>query len=104
MDQKAEHGATLVTNYKGVRFFDEDIGEGTYYRIRADRFSWVGKRAGGWLATCGEMPSDSPSEDPEEDNERTDEHDPEVHIINGVLHTTTAAAAQARGVIMEEDD
>ena len=104
MDQKAEHGATLVTNYKGVRFFDEDIGEGTYYRIRADRFSWVGKRAGGWLATCGEMPSDGPSVDPVEDKERTGEYDPEVHAINGVLRTVIAAAAQAPYVIMEACD
>jgi hypothetical protein len=38
-NQEVEHGATLVAKYKGIRFFDEDIGEGTYYRIRADRFS-----------------------------------------------------------------
>jgi len=111
LEQKAEHGATLVAKYKGIRFFDEDIGEGTHYRVRADRFSWVGKRAGGWLATHGEMPSDGPSEDPAEDKERADEYDPEVYIINGVLHTMIAAAAQAPGVIMvacdedeEEDD
>ena len=72
-NQKVEHGATLVAKYKGIRIFDEDIGEGTYYRIRADRFSWVGKRAGGWLATCDEMPSDDPSEGPSDDKERTDE-------------------------------
>ena len=70
-----EHGATLVAKYKGTRFFDEDIGEGTYHRIRAGRFSWVGKRGGGWLATCSEMPSDGPSEDPAGDKERTDEQD-----------------------------
>ena len=63
-NQKAEHGATLVAKHKSIRFFDVDIGEGKYYRIRADRLSCVGKRAGGWLATCDEMPSDSPSEDP----------------------------------------
>jgi len=27
-NQKAEHGATLVAKYKGIRFIDEDIGEG----------------------------------------------------------------------------
>ena len=65
----------------------------------------MGKRAGGWLAT--EIPSDDPSEDPAGDRERTDEYDPEVHIINGVLRTITATAAQAPSVIMEacdEDD
>jgi len=106
-NQKVEHGATLVAKYKGTGFFGEDIGEGLCYRTWAGRFSWVGKRAGGWLATCDEMPSDDPSEDPAEDKERTDEYVPEVYIINGVLHTITAAAAQARGVIMEacdEDD
>jgi hypothetical protein len=72
-NRKAEHGAKLVAKYKGIRFFDEDIGEGTYYRIRADRFSWVGKRGGGWLATCDKMPSGGPSEGPAEDKERTGE-------------------------------
>ena len=47
-NQKAEHGATPGATYKGTRFFDEDIGEGAYCRIWADRFLWVGKRAGGW--------------------------------------------------------
>ena len=99
-----EHGATLCAKYKGksTRFFDEDIGEGKYNRIRADRFSCLGKRAGGWLATCSEMPSDGPSEDPAENKGRSDEYDPEVYIISSVLHTITAAAAQAPGSIMEE--
>jgi hypothetical protein len=35
----------------------------------------VGKRSGGWLATCDEMPS---VEDPAEDKERTDEYGPGV--------------------------
>ena len=72
-NQKVEHGATLVAKYKGIRFYDEDAGEGTYYRIRADLFSWAGKRRGGWLATCDEVPSGGPSEDPVEDIERPDE-------------------------------
>ena len=54
------------------------------------------------------MPSDNPFEDPAEDKKRTEENDPEVYVINGVLHTLLiAAAAQAPGVIMEafdEDD
>ena len=28
-NQKAEHGATLAAKYKGIRFYDEDAGEGT---------------------------------------------------------------------------
>ena len=27
-NQKVEHGATLVAKYKGIRFYDEDAGEG----------------------------------------------------------------------------
>ena len=77
-----EHGATLVAKYKGICFYDEDAGEGSYYRIRADLFSWAGKRRGGWLATCDEMQSGDPSEDPVEDIERSDEYDPEAYIID----------------------
>ena len=42
-----EHGATLVVKYKGIRLYDEDAGEGAYYRIRADLSSRAGKRRGG---------------------------------------------------------
>jgi hypothetical protein len=93
----------LVAKYKRIRFFDEDIGDGKYYRIRADRFSWVGKRGGGRFATCDEIPSDGPSEDPAEDKERTGECDPGVYI-SGVLRTMITAAARAPGVIMEACD
>ena len=61
-NQMAENGAKLVAKYKGIHFFDADIGTGgTYYRIRSEQFTWAGKRAGGWLATCDEMPSSDPS-------------------------------------------
>ena len=100
-NEKAEHGATLVAEYKGIRFYDKDAGEGSYYRIRADLCSWADKRRGGWLATCGEMPSGGPSEDPVEDIERPDEYDPEVYIINGTLHGMITAADQAPGVVVE---
>jgi len=40
----------LVAKYKGIRFLDEDVNEGTYYRIRSDQFTWIGKTRGGWLA------------------------------------------------------
>ena len=50
------------------------------------------------------MLSDNPSETFAENKERTDEYDPEVCMINGVLHTMIATGAQAPGVIMEEDD
>ena len=98
-----EHGATLVAQYKGIRFY-EDAGEGSYYRIRADLFSWAGKRCGGWLATCDEMPSGDPSEDPVEDIGRSDEYDREVYIINGTLHGMITAADQAPGVVVEARD
>ena len=55
-NQKVENGATLVAKYKGTHFFDAGIEGGTYYRVRSDQFTWAGKRAGGWLATCDEMP------------------------------------------------
>jgi len=29
-NQKVKHGAALVAKYKGIRFFDEDVGKGTY--------------------------------------------------------------------------
>ena len=96
--------ATLVAKYKDIRFHDEDAGEGTYYRIRADLFSWAGKRSGCWLATCDEMPSGDPSEDPAEDIERSDEYDPEVYIINGTFRGMITAADQAPGVVMEARD
>ena len=103
-NQKVEHGATLAAKYKGIRFHDEDAGEGTYYRIRADLFSWAGKRRGGWLATCDEMPPGDPSEDPVEDIEHSDECDSEVHIINGTFHGMITAADQAPGMVMEARD
>ena len=49
-NQKADYRAMLVAKYKGIRFLDEDVDEGTYYRIRSDQFTWIGKTRGGWLA------------------------------------------------------
>ena len=103
-NQKVENGATLVAKYKGIRFFDADIQGGTYYRIRSDHFTWAGKRAGGWLATCDEMPSSDPSEDPADDKERSVEYDPEVYLINVELHRMIGEADQAAGIIMEAAD
>jgi len=54
-NRKVENEAKLAAKYKGTRFFDADIEEGTYNRVRSDQFTWAGKRAGGWLATCDEM-------------------------------------------------
>ena len=93
-----------VAKYKGIRFYDEGAGEGTYFRIRAGLFSWAGKRRGGWLATCDEVPSGDPSEDPVEDIGRSGEYDPGVYIINGTLHDMITAAGQAPGVVMEARD
>jgi len=67
---KAEYGAMLVAKYKGTRFLDENVNEGTYYRIQSDQFTWIGKTKGGWLVICEEMPSSAPSENPAEDKER----------------------------------
>ena len=77
---------------------------GNYYRVRSDPFTWAGKRAGGWLATCDEMPSSSPSEDPAGDKECSGEYDPEVYVINEELHRMIAEADQAAGIIMEAAD
>ena len=104
LEPEGEHEATLAAKYKGIRFYDEDAGEGTYYRIQAGLFSWAGKRRGGWLATCDEMLSGDLSEDPVEDIERPDEYDSEVYIINGTLHGMITAADQASGVVMEARD
>ena len=103
-NQKVENGATLVAKYKGIRFFDADIEGGTYYRIRSDHFTWAGKRAGGWLATCDEMPSSDPSEDPADDKGRSVEYDPEVYVINVELHRMIGEADQAADIIMEAAD
>ena len=100
-NQKVENGAALVAKYKGIRFFDAGIEGGTYYRVRSDQCTWAGKRAGGWLATCDEMPSSGPSEDPAEDKKRSDEHDPEVYVINVELHRMIVEVDQAACIIME---
>ena len=100
-NQKVENGATLVAKYKGTHFFDAGIAGGTYYRVRSDQFTWAGKRAGGWLATCDEMPSSGPSEDPVEDKERSDEQYPELYVINAELHRMIVEVDQAACIIME---
>jgi len=103
-NQKVENGAALVAKYKGIRFFDAGIEGGTYYRVRSDQCTWAGKRAGGWLATCDEMPSSGPSEDPAEDKERSSEYDPEEYVINVELHRIIVEADQTAGIIMEAAD
>jgi len=103
-NQKVGNGATLVAKYKSIRFFDAVIEGGTYYRARSDQFTWAGKRAGGWLATCDETPSSGPSEDPVEDKERSDEQYPELYVINAELHRMIVEADQAAGIIMEAAD
>ena len=100
----SEDAHAEIAKYKGTRFFDADIEGGTYYRARSDQFTWAGKRAGGWLATCDEMPSSGPSEDPAEDKKRSDEHDPEVYVINVELHRMAVEADQAAGIITEAAD
>ena len=103
---KPENGAALVAKYNGMRFFDDDTddGMGAYFRIRSDTFSWLGKRQGGWAATCDEVPSGDPSEDPAGDIELTDEYEPERYVINESLHTMIAKALQAPGVVLVDED
>jgi hypothetical protein len=50
-------------------FFDDDEGDGGYFRIRSDRFNWKGKRGGGWVITCDQMLGEDPSTDLPEDKE-----------------------------------
>jgi len=57
--------ANFIKNYTGIRFYDEDEDWG-YFRIRPDRFSWKGEKAGGWAVVC-DMRYDNPAHDPEED-------------------------------------
>ena len=56
--------AKLRKKYKGFRFFDDDEDEGGYFRIRSDRFTWKGKRSGGWVVVCDKMPDEVPAHDP----------------------------------------
>ena len=105
-DVKPENGAALVAKYNGMHFFDDDTdgSMGAYFRIRSGTFSWLGKRQGGWAATCDEMPSGGPSEDPVRDIEPTDEYKPERYVINKSLHSMTARALQAPGVVHVDED
>ncbi len=42
-------------------FFDDDEGDGGYFRIRSDRFNWKGKRGGGWVITFDHILGEDPS-------------------------------------------
>ena len=50
--------AKLIKKYQGIRFFDDNDDEDVYFRIRSDRFTWIGKRSGGWVVVCDTMSDD----------------------------------------------
>ena len=66
--------AKLIKKYEGIRFFDDDAVDGGYYRIRSDRFTWKGKKSGGWVVVCDKMPDEDPSHDPDDDGEIEDDN------------------------------
>ena len=64
MDSGRVAEARLIKKYQGIRFFDDDDDEDRYFRIRSDRFTWIGKRSGGWVIVCDTMPDKDPAHDP----------------------------------------
>lgn len=94
--------AKLIKNYKGIRFFDED-DDGGYFRIRSDRFSWKGKKAGGWVVVCDKMPDEDPAHDPQGDADITEHEDLFEYVINAGLHTMISAARQAPGILIVDE-
>jgi len=95
--------AKLIKNYKGIRFYDEDE-DGGYFRIRSDRFSWKGKKAGGWAVVCDMMPDDDPAHDPEEDADIIEDEELVEYVINSSLHEMISAARQSQGILIVEDE
>jgi|GEM_PF-3230808 hypothetical protein len=98
--------ASLLRKYKGIRFFDEEIGCcGTYYRIRSDSFKWhvieEGKKKGVWAVSCDIMTTGCPSTDPDHDIEITADCEPEDYFINKELHDMIELTVQADGVELE---
>ena len=48
--------------YSSIRFYDADKGDGEFYRIRSDHFTWDERR--GWAASCDKFLSEDPATDP----------------------------------------
>ena len=101
MDSGRVAEAKLIKKYKGIRFFDED-GDRGYFRIRSDRFTWKGKRAGGWVVVCDKMPDEDPANDPDEDAEIEDD-DLIEYTINATLHDMIKAARQAPEIMLVDE-
>ena len=96
--------AMLIKKYTGIRFFDADEGDGTYYRARSDSFSWKGKGRVGWSASFDTMPSGDPSEDPKADMDITGDYEPVDYAINDSLIEMAECADQAPGVVLTSEE
>ncbi len=96
MDSGRIAEARLIKKYKGIRFFDDDEGEGGYFRIRSDRFTWRGKKGGGWVIVCDKMPDEDPAHDPAEDAEIEEDGDLVEYLINKTLNEMNISATSAR--------
>ena len=96
--------AKLIKKYSSIRFYDADEGDGEFYRIRSDHFTWDERK--GWVALCEKMLSEGPATDPTGDLDITHDCEPVVYCINAELHGMIAATRQAPGVVLveEEDD
>jgi len=95
--------AKLIKKYKGIRFFDDDEDEGGYFRIRGDRFTWKGKRSGGWVVVCDKMPDEDPAHDPAEYAEVEEEGTLVEYLINTTLHEMITAARQAPDIMLVDE-
>ena len=106
MDSGRVAEARLIKKYKGIRFFDgdDDDGEGGYFRIRRDRFTWRGKKGGGWVIVCDKMPDEDPAHDPAEDAEIEENGDLVEYLINKTLHEMITAARQAPDIILVDEE
>jgi hypothetical protein len=92
--------AKLIKKYKGLRFFDDDEDTGGYFKIRSDRFTWKGKRSGGWVAVCDKMPDEDPAHDPDGDADIEDADELVEYLINEALHDMIKETRQAPGIIL----
>ena len=104
LTEKRVEEAMLIKKYKGIRFYDANEGDGTYYRVRSDSFSWKGKRWGGWAASCDAMPSGDPSEDPKADMDITNDYEPVDYAINDSLIDMAECADQAPGFVLMSEE
>ena len=93
--------AKLIKNYGGIRFFDDE-DDGGYFRIRSDRFSWKGKKKGGWVVVCDKMPDEDPAHDPGGDADFVEGDEGVEYLINQTLHEMISAARQAPGFFIED--